>query len=352
MNFWIIFLTGLTSGGFSCAAVQGGLLTSVIANQKNKELHASKTQSDTRPTSFDVLDWLPVVVFLVAKLIVHTILGFFLGLLGSKLALRVEVQLVFQVLTALFMFATAMNLLHVHPIFRYVVFQPPRFIQRIIRNTSKGSALFTPAVLGVISIFIPCGVTQAMEVLAMSTGNPIYGALTMFFFVLGTSPLFALIGVATAKLSEVWNTWFMYVAASILIVMSIFSVNGVLTVLDAPVTLQKIGSEITSIGAPPKQLSGQQDVPIENGVQKVVIQITNNGYSPTHFTVKKNIPVELTLETNGVYSCASSFTFKQFEIYEQLRPKDSKTVTFTPTQTGKFSFSCSMGMYSGVMEVK
>ena len=37
MSLWIIFLTGLTTGGLSCLAMQGGLLASVIANQKDQE---------------------------------------------------------------------------------------------------------------------------------------------------------------------------------------------------------------------------------------------------------------------------------------------------------------------------
>jgi len=32
MNLFAIFLTGLTTGGLSCLAMQGGLLASVIAN--------------------------------------------------------------------------------------------------------------------------------------------------------------------------------------------------------------------------------------------------------------------------------------------------------------------------------
>ena len=31
MNLWVIFITGLTVGGLTCLAVQGGLLASVIA---------------------------------------------------------------------------------------------------------------------------------------------------------------------------------------------------------------------------------------------------------------------------------------------------------------------------------
>ena len=37
MNLLIIFLTGLTTGGLSCLAMQGGLLAGVIANQKEQE---------------------------------------------------------------------------------------------------------------------------------------------------------------------------------------------------------------------------------------------------------------------------------------------------------------------------
>lgn len=355
MNFWIIFLTGLTTGGFTCVAVQGGLLTSVIVNQKSKEIEDAdgnkKAVRKLLPTSFDQLDWLPVTIFVVSKLIAYTLLGALLGLAGSALSLSLGMRLLFQTLTALFMVATAMNLLNVHPIFRYVVLQPPKFIQRMVRNSAKGSAVFTPAVLGFMTIFIPCGVTQAMEVLAITTGSPLLGAATMFAFVLGTSPLFTLIGIATAKLSEIWNQWFLQIAAIVLIVMAAVSINGVLTVVDSPLTAQKIGQAIVSIGAPPKFAALDNPVKIVQGIQKVTITITNSGYSPRHFQVKQGVPVELTLNTNDAYTCATSFTFRKFNVFEQLKPKDSRTVMLTPTEKGKFTFSCSMGMYDGVMEV-
>ena len=109
MNFFILFLTGLTTGGLACLALQGGLLASVVTNQKD----ASTSDKKIVATH----NWLPVSAFLIAKLLVHTIFGFFLGLLGSRLTLSLEVRLFFQALTAFFMFATAMNLLDAHPIF-------------------------------------------------------------------------------------------------------------------------------------------------------------------------------------------------------------------------------------------
>ncbi len=351
MNLFLIFLTGLTTGGVSCLAMQGGLLASMIANQKNTELdHPSES---TKPRSFDKLDWMPVALFLVVKLVSYTILGFLLGWVGSFFTLSLGARLAFQVGAALFMLATALNLLEVHPIFRLVVLQPPKFIQRWVRGSTKTSAFFGPALLGFMTIFIPCGVTQAMEVVAISSGNPFIGALTMFAFVLGTAPIFALIGIITAKLSEVWQTRFLQFAAVILMFMSLYGINGVLTVMDAPITGQKIASAISSLGQPPSWYGSAQvaSVTEDNGVQKVTIKIDNAGYSPRAFSVKAGVPVELTLQSDGAYTCASSFTFKKFNIFEQLKPTDKKVVTFTPTEKGEFTYACSMGMYNGVMKV-
>ncbi|OGJ22618.1 MAG: hypothetical protein A2804_03565 [Candidatus Pacebacteria bacterium RIFCSPHIGHO2_01_FULL_46_10] len=383
MNLWAIFLTGLTTGGLSCLAVQGGLLTSVIANQKEDEIevlegdaHSRKaarreaylqklrsTEARMNPLAsvqrvLAGFDWLPITMFLVAKLLSHVALGALLGALGSVITLSLGVRLTFQVFTALFMFATAMNLLEVHPIFRYVMFQPPRFLQRFIRNTARGKAMFTPAILGLLTVFIPCGVTQAMEVIAINTGNPVYGALIMGAFVLGTSPLFTLIGIATAKFSDLWNHRFLQVAAVALMFMTLYSLNGVFVVLNLPFSAQNIVRTIADFGKPPDWYgsagalaAGNSVVPTTNGKQAVTITIDNNGYTPKEFTVRAGVPVELDLETNKVYTCASSFTFRKFKIFEQLKPTDSKILAFTPTEKGSFQFSCSMGMYTGVMHV-
>lgn len=343
MDLLVIFITGLTTGGLTCLAMQGGLLTSVIANQKESEHESGK---------FSKNDWQPVVLFLGTKLIAYTILGFLLGLLGSVLTLSLEVRLAFQVFTALFMFATAMNLLNVHPIFRYVVIQPPKFLQRYVRKSSKSDQLFAPALLGFLTIFIPCGVTQAMEVLAINSGNPVYGALIMFSFVLGTSPLFGLIGIATAKLSERWYQSFMRIAAFALIGMSLYSINGVLVVLDSPFsyqnTIERVKAKQNERSAITNDLT---TVTVVDGVQKVTIDVYNSGYSPNYFRVQKDVPVEISLQSNETYSCAVAFVFPSFGIKTFLDPTDIETYSFTPTKPGRYTYTCSMGMYTGVMEV-
>ncbi len=340
MNLFIIFLTGLTTGGLSCLAMQGGLLASVIANQKN---HSKQNKIKN-------LDWQPVAMFLATKLIAHTILGFLLGALGSVITLSLGVRLGFQIFTAIFMFATAMNLLNAHPIFRHLAFQTPKFLQRLIKNTSKSQNLFAPAILGLMTIFVPCGVTQAMEVLAINSGNPLYGALIMLFFVLGTSPLFAILGIITTKLSDAWNKKFSKFAATILIIMAIYSLNGVLLVVNSPLTINKLISPITNSFSASKR-EKTTAIKSQNNIQEITINITGRGYKPNYIKVKKGIPVKLTLQSNGVYSCSLSFVLKGFGINANLESTDSQSFTFTPSKAGKYPFTCSMGMYTGILEV-
>ena len=343
MNLWLILLTGLTSGGVTCAAMQGGILASTIANQKKLKVEPG----------FGADDWAGVTAFLVTKLIAHTILGFFLGWLGSAITLSLSMRLFFQGFAALFMFASAMNLLEVHPIFRFMAFTPPKFARKLIKNNTTADRLFAPGLLGFLTILIPCGVTQAMEILAISSGSPIQGALIMGTFVLGTAPMFVLIGIATAKLSEVWRIYFLRTAAVLLIAMALYSFNGILQVMDSNYSLERLGPRIVKL-LPPYDKSEQRTIPtpsIVDGVQPVTINILNSGYSPRHFAVKNGIPVKLTVNAGEVYSCATAFTFRAFGINAFVKPNTNQVFTFTPDKKGIYTFSCSMGMYSGTMEV-
>lgn len=340
MNLWLIFLTGLTSGGIACMAVQGGLLASLIANMPKG------TQTSLQAKYV-------IGSFLVTKLVAHIVLGFGLGALGSVVTLSLGVRLFFQVLAALFMAATAGNLLQLHPIFRWVSFQPPRFLRRLVYRSSKSENLFAPIVLGFLTIFIPCGVTQAVEVLALTTGSPLSGALMMGAFVLGTVPLFATFGFMTSAFATKFQTQFARVAATILIGMSVWSLNGVLVVVDAPITLQKIIAPVVWFFSD-ERFSENGVIGVEQQVgevQKVSLEVTNSGYNPRSLTVRAGKKVELTLASHETYSCALSFVLKEFGISVELKPTDVQSVSFIPTQVGDYTFSCSMGMYSGVLHV-
>jgi uncharacterized protein len=349
MNLWLVFITGLTTGGLTCLAMQGGLLASVIATQKDQEIKRDPHHPNLK--SFDRFDWMPVGMFLGSKLVVHILLGFLLGLVGSVLTMSLGVSLFFQLFAAFFMFAAAMNLLDVHPIFRFVVLQPPKFLNKYLKNTVRAQAFFAPALLGFLTVFIPCGVTQAMGVLAIQSGNPVSGALTMGVFVLGTLPMFALVGLATARLSENWRERFLRVAAYALLIMAVYGANGVLTVLGSPITIQRLVSPVTGFFSAERFAPSHYTTSVVNGVQLVTINVHSNRYEPDYVRVRQGVPVELNLVSNGAYGCATAFVFREFGIATYLKPTDRQSFSFTPTKKGTFTFACSMGMYYGKFEV-
>src|SRR5258708_2261088 len=132
-----IFLTGLFVGGLTCMAVQGGLLASTIAQREEDRLKEKTTKGAA----------MPILSFVIAKLVAYTLLGFLLGWLGSAFQLSLSARTIIQFAVVIFMVGTALNILEVHPIFRYFVIQPPRFLTRLVRKQSKSKDVFAPAIL-------------------------------------------------------------------------------------------------------------------------------------------------------------------------------------------------------------
>lgn len=316
-------------GGLTCLAVQGGLLASVIAAKESEGEKVTSKKSTVIPT----------LAFLVAKLIAYTSLGFLLGAFGGAIGISELMQIVMQLIAGLYMIVVALNLLNVHPIFRYAVIQPPKFLTRRVRNQSKSKDLFAPALLGAMTVFIPCGTTLAMEALAISSANALMGAAIMATFILGTSPLFFGVGWITSMLGEKFRTRFLKIAAVAVIYLGLTSINGALVAggFYSNFNLQSRTDE--------KMYS---EVPVS---QAVTINVFSNGYSPNYVRVKKDFPVTVKIVGKDAYSCASAFRIPSLGISKNLLPNETYSFTFTPKEIGEISFTCSMGMYSGVIEV-
>ena len=327
-TIWLAFLTGLTSGGFSCIAVQGGLLTSAVANIENKK--------DNR---------VAVSVFLVSKILSYTLLGFILGLIGSQLVLTPKVSAIFQIVIGLFLLATAGRILNLHPFFRYFVIQPPRFVYKFIKNQTKGKTLFAPIILGALTILMPCGITQAMMIVALGTASSIQSALIMFAFILGTSPVFFALGLSITKLIK--YRAFNYISALVITFFAVIALNGAAGLWGSSHTLQNFWSVIS--GGTNTQIVRSAN--IAAGYQEATIYVDNNGYRSDTTTLKAGVPVRLKLITNNVFSCSRSFVIPSFNISKILPSSGEEIVEFTPNKPGRLAYSCSMGMYTGSFDV-
>lgn len=326
MDLITIFFIGLTAGGLGCVALQGGLLASAITARKEVDKE-------------DKSDFLPTLAFLVAKLGVYALLGFVLGFFGQAVSISDSLRIVLQIATGVYMIIIALSLLNVHPIFRYFIIQPPRFLTRLVKNQSKSADLFGPGILGAMTIFVPCGTTLAMEALAISSGSPFKGALILSAFVLGTFPIFFGLGYITAKLSDSFRQTFFKIAAVLIIVVGLSTIYNSWSAAGLPIIVWDDGNN-----------TQQQQTDIATK-QDFEIQILNGGYSPNYIKVKKGLPVTLTLVANNIHSCSLAFRIPSLGISKNLKPTDSQVIKFTPQEVGIMPFSCSMGMYRGTIEV-
>jgi sulfite exporter TauE/SafE len=329
------FITGLTTGGLSCLAVQGGLLASSIASTAEKEIQqtlvarqtaraAQHTQTKTfnHPTkrrgkqapaqvaagsvSAAALPQRtqaakPILIFLCAKLIAYTALGFLLGALGSVMQLSSFTRAVMQIAIGVFMLGTALNMLKVHPIFRYFVIEPPKAVTRFIRRTSKSGSddAVTPAFLGALTVLIPCGVTQTMMALAIGSADAFSGAAILFAFTLGSSPLFFALAYLARKLGQVMEARFMKFAAIAVIVLALVSIDGGLNLMGSPLSFSAIGEALLSPSNRSVASAGNTAKADTNNV--ITLTVYPDRYAPNRITASAGKPAILKLVTNRTY---------------------------------------------------
>jgi len=405
MNQYLIaFITGLTTGGLSCLAVQGGLLASSLAHQIERDLLNQTAQAKSRPGAkpgsqkkFRPLVALPIALFLAAKLLAYTALGFLLGALGNVLTLTPMMRAILLIAIGIFMVGNALRMFNIHPIFRFFALEPPKFVTRYIRKTAKnGADLAAPLFLGALTVLIPCGVTQTMMAVAIGTGDPLQGALLMFAFILGTSPVFFAVAYLTTQLGARLEKWFMRFVAVVVLLLGIVTYISGLRLAGVPVNLpdwlqfgsgpqQAALSSTSTVGtafvpvtsAQPSTASSIQATPAVSGLDPLstsgvapamteaplaptapqatdlTLNAQNDGYYPQQLFASAGSPTRLNVVTDHTRSCAVAFVIPELN-YETILPQTGVTAIDIPPQpAGKvMAFTCSMGMYTGEIVFK
>lgn len=354
----IAFVTGLTTGGLSCFAVQGGLLTSSIASYAERRPSRDKRVAQ------------PILLFLTSKLIVHTFFGFLLGWVGTTISPSPVARGVLQLAVGIFMVGNALRMLDVHPFFRVFSFEPPRSVTRLIRKKAKGrNSWSTPVWLGALTLLIPCGITQIVMATAVSIGSPWMGAALLFAFVLGASPTFFSVTYLAARLSAMFEKHFLRVLAVVILLLGLFSIETGLNLAGSPVSLTRglaflRGEQLATQAVPlatsassglaiPQPLIDGLATPDSNDVQlgeqtDLKINVRNNGYSPRTVYAPAGKTLRLILVTKGVYSCSRAFVIPDLN-FQKLLPDTGEIHIDIPAQNPGtvLPFMCSMGMYTG-----
>jgi len=346
-QLWVAFITGLTTGGLSCLAVQGGLLASSLEHQLEQDLMAvkgRKRKAKMQQARHKLA--LPILLFLGAKIFAYTLLGFLLGAVGSVFQLTTTMRAILLIAIGIFMIGNALRMFNVHPIFRYFVIEPPKAVTRFIRRTAKNEAAVAPIFLGALTVLIPCGVTQAMMAVALATANPMQAAALMFAFTLGTSPVFFFVSYLATQLGSVLEQNFMRFVAVIILILGIVSIDSGTTLMGNPYSLTNLMPNL--IQTAPGLVYASEAV---DGV--LTLYAKSDGYFPRKLSAKAGEAVTLNIVTNKTYSCARDFVIPVLGEEHLLPETGTVTINIPPQPAGtRMQFTCSMGMYTGLIEFR
>ncbi len=330
MNYWLLFITGLTTGGLTCLAVQGGLLASAMVEDEkldHNKYHRAKT----------------IAIFLLSKLIAYSILGVALGALGSFIALSPNTMAWVSIIISLYMIGIACDAFKLHPIFRYFLIQPPKFIRKKIKSASQNKGYFTAVVLGLFTVLIPCGTTQAMMALAVGSGSALAGFGVMFSFILGTLPVFFILGLLTVTMGGKSHSVFLKLVGILLIVIALYNISNSARILGFKI------NRTVKTDPQPTVVTQNAEKP---DVQKAEIKLNDSyGYNPETIKLKTGVPAEIKLINDGARGCIRAFIIPDLNI-RSIVTDDSTILSFTPSKSGKIPFTCSMGMYWGQFVVE
>lgn len=328
----LVFLVGLTAGVSTCAALVGGLVLGVSA--RYNELHGELSWKEK---------FVPHLWFNAGRVGGFAVFGFLLGLLGNFLSVSIGFTGTLTLLAGIAMLFLGLQLSELSPRLRHMSFTLPKALSRVLgiqRKKEKEYSHRGAFTLGAFTFFLPCGFTQAVQLAVVALGSPLFGALSLGIFALGTMPGLLLIGGAgTAVKGSYRKPFFAFIAVVLLFLGGWSVVNG----------LHLLGVDTTWSGGSKQAV--EPSVPQENGVQVIRMTQDSRGYHPSALpTLQAGVPVRLIVDSKDSYTCASSFVIPQFGIQKRLNPGEN-VIEFTPKKRGVVTFSCSMGMFRGSFQV-
>lgn len=350
MTLWAVLLTGLLAGGVSCAAVQGGLLAGLVSRQQAVPAAPGKKGQPSPRTSWQAElgnDLTPVGGFLAGKLVSHALFGALLGALGSAVQLSAHSRSTVQIVAGLLIIAFGLAQLGV-PGFKGFTITPPASWVKLVRGRARSTSALAPAILGFASLLLPCGVTLSMMALAITSGSPVKGALIMAVFVVGTAPLFTLIGYVAHKAAGAWKGRLALGTGVVVLVAGLYTLNGGLTLAGSPLAAQNL-KQTLGIGQP--AAADTSTVTTENGTQTAVITVTSGQFSPANLALKAGVPTKVIFRSQDAYGCVRALVIPSLGTETVLPENGDTPLDLGVTKPGRIEYSCSMGMYSGTITI-
>ncbi|XVQ87687.1 sulfite exporter TauE/SafE family protein [Microbispora siamensis] len=335
---------GLAAGTASCTAVQGGLLIGLV----------SPRGSPHGPSR----GFPPVAAFLTGRLAAHTALGALLGLAGAVVQVGPRTRAALLVAAGTAVVVLAVRMLRRR---REAGCAPVRKGSASVSgdpggcscpdsghgqdraplgSAARGTGARSPtlvraAALGMATIFVPCGVTIGMEVVAVSAGSALGGAAALAGLALGTAPAFAALGLLLRTLA---STRLAALAGIAALAAGLFTVGSGLRLGGwlPDFSLPQFGSPAAAAG---RALTGT------DGVQRLTVWATAEGFRPGIAVAAAGRPVEIAFRTKDNRGCTRTLAIDDHDVV--LPVTGERVVRLAARPEGQLRYACGMGMYVG-----
>lgn len=384
MSYGMLFVIGLITS-VHCIAMCGGINLSQCIPQAPAD--------GEREGKFSA--FLPAVLYNLGRVLSYTVIGFILGLVGlligggSGAGLSALLQGILKLIAGLYMVLMGVNMLGLFPWLRRLAIRPPKFLAAQVHTRKTVSR--RPLVVGLLNGLMPCGPLQSMQIVALASGNPFTGALSMLLFSLGTVPLMLGLGSIVAALGKRFTRAVMNVGAVLVVVLGlamlsqggslsgllsqqqlfllviVLAVLGVVASIPFPKWAYRAASLAAVVcavvlglifwshwSAPLSETAAVEDSASAAAVVDGV-QIVNSTLSPGRYpniTVQAGIPVKWVIDapSGSINGCNHKMLLREYDI-EYTFQEGENVIEFTPTEAGAFQYSCWMGMIHGTIFV-
>lgn len=334
-----IFIIGLVAATSSCLAVVGGLLLSVSAK------YAEAFHPKTRWEKFR-----PLFLFNLGRLAGYFLLGGLAGLLGRSLTLSPYSTGLLTAIVAAVMIVLGLNILRILPK-KFCTIPLSAEMTKRIHALSRSRNPLAPLFLGAMTFFLPCGFTQSVQLLALSSGSFLAGGAIMLAFALGTLPALLGISIVSSIVEGRAARVFLNFSGAVVLLLGVFNFQNGLLLMG-----HDVRSSIARFFPSAAHVQAQTDDPYVSidakGRQIMSVYVSDTGYAPDNFTIRPGLETWVYAIAKDSLSGCLSFLVDSTHNLQTPIAKGGNWLGPITNPKNDFVLTCSMGMFRANVHVK
>lgn len=367
MGLGALFVVGLTAS-VHCIAMCGGIsLSQSVPTDKERKVSYSSS-----------------VLYNAGRVASYTVIGAVLGAVGLLVGsagggISPLFQGIFKLIAGLLLLGMAARSLGLLP---ELDIRLPKFVAVLAGKTAARAR--TPFIVGLLNGLMPCGPLQSMWLVALASGNPLTGALSMLVFALGTVPLMLSFGSLVTLLGHRFTAavqtagtvliavmglamltqgagltgmipdsvlYAVLIGAALIAVCSILPIKrkaaryGSMLAAAAIAIVSGFALNSAVTGAVPEDTAV-----ISDGVQLVSSTLKAGSYP--EITVYSGIPVKWTINAppKSINGCNGTFIINDLNLQYTFHEGEN-VIEFMPGEAGVIDYTCWMGMIRSKIHV-